>query len=89
MLGYSQVLSRIEQTTARHGAGKGPVDEVSFMKRHGLGGRILNTPLADEYLIRALGAKVSIDMRLDLYGDRALFELPCAMRGEAGRKDST
>lgn len=57
------------------------------MKRHGLGGRILNTPEAGGYLIRELGAKVSIDTRLDLYGDRALFELLFAMRGEAGWKD--
>lgn len=80
-------VSRVEQATARYMASKLPVEEVSFMKRHGLGGRILNTPEAGGYLIRELGAKVSIDTRLDLYGDRALFELLFAMRGEAGWKD--
>jgi hypothetical protein len=57
------------------------------MKQHSIDGKILNTPESGGYLIRQLGAKVSIDTRLDLYGDRALFELLFAMRGDAGWKE--
>lgn len=80
-------LSRIEKTTARYMATKLPVEEVAFMKEHAIAGKILNTPESGGYLIRQLGARVSIDTRLDLYGDRALFELLFAMRGDSGWKE--
>lgn len=80
-------LSRIEKTTVRYMASKLPVEEVAFMKEHSIAGKILNTPESGGYLIRQLGTRVSIDTRLDLYGDRALFELLFAMRGDSGWKE--
>ncbi len=80
-------LSKIEKTTARYMATRLPVAEVEFMAANNIEGRILNTPEAGGYLIRRLGAKVSIDTRFDLYGDRPLFELLFAMRGDAGWKE--
>ncbi len=80
-------MSMIDKTTERYMASKLPVEEVAFMKQHSIDGKILNTPESGGYLIRQLGAKVSIDTRLDLYGDRALFELLFAMRGDAGWKE--
>ena len=70
--------------TQRFMAGKLPVDAVAFMKKKRLTGRILNTPESGGYLIRRLGVKVSIDTRLDLYGDRALFDMLFARRGDHG-----
>lgn len=80
-------MSTIDKTTERYMASKLPVEEVAFMKQHSIDGKILNTPESGGYLIRQLGAKVSIDTRLDLYGDRALFELLFAMRGDAGWRE--
>lgn len=81
-------LSVIEKTTHRYMASKLPVEEVAFMKAHGISGKLLNTAEAGGYIIRHMeGAKVSIDTRLDLYGDRALFELLFALRGDAGWQD--
>jgi hypothetical protein len=87
VFGASLGMSKIDKTTERYMASKLPVEEVAFMKRHSIEGRILNTPEAGGYLIRQLGAKVSIDTRHDLYGDRALFELLFAMRGDAGWRE--
>lgn len=80
-------MSLIDTTTGRFMAMTLPVDEVAFMKRNSIGGRILNTPESGGFLIREMGTKVSIDTRLDLYGDRALFEWLFAMRGDAGWKE--
>ncbi len=61
---------------------KFPVNEVAFMKQHGISGRLLNTPETGGYLIRQLGQKVSIDTRLDLYGDEPLFKFLSAHSGD-------
>lgn len=76
-------LSKIDKTTERFVTSKMPVAEVAFIQAQKIEGKILNTPETGGYLIRKLGVKVSIDTRLDLYGDRALFELLFAMRGDA------
>lgn len=80
-------MSKFDKTTERYMSTKMPVEEVAFLREHGIDGKILNTPETGGYLIRKLGTRVSIDTRLDLYGDRALFELLFAMRGDAGWKD--
>ncbi len=80
----SVAMASRERLTERHIANSLPVAEVAFMKKHGLSGRILNSPDAGGYLIRQLGQKVSLDTRFDLYGDRALFEYLFARRGETG-----
>ena len=80
-------LSKIDKTTERYMAANLPVAEASFLQQHNIEGKILNTPEAGGYLIRRLGAKVSIDTRYDLYGDHALFELLFAMRGDSGWED--
>lgn len=72
---------------AEHTASVFPVREAAFIKEHGIDGRFMNTPEAGGYLIRELGAKVSIDSRLDLYGDRALFDMLFALRGEPGWRE--
>ena len=77
-------MGRIDKTTERYVAEHFPVAEVAFMKAHGIEGRLLNSPEIGGYLIRHLGQKVAIDTRLDLYGDRPLFEFLFAMRGELG-----
>lgn len=61
---------------------KFPVNEVAFIKQHGITGRLLNPPETGGYLIRHLGQKVSIDTRLDLYGDKTLFEYLSARGGD-------
>jgi hypothetical protein len=80
-------VAKLDQTTARHVTAKMPEAEVAFLRTNHVAGRILNAPEIGGYLIRKLGAKVSIDTRLDLYGDRALFEYLFAMRADAGWKD--
>jgi len=80
-------LGRIDQTAARHVTANMPEQEVRFMQAHQIEGRILNAPEAGGYLIRKLGQKVSLDTRLDLYGDRALFEYLFARRGEVGWRE--
>lgn len=80
-------LGQIDQTAARHVTANMPEQEVRFMQAHHIEGRILNAPEAGGYLIRKLGQKVSLDTRLDLYGDRALFEYLFARRGEVGWRE--
>lgn len=80
----SVAMASRDRLTERHIANTLPVAEVAFMKKHGMGGRILNSPDTGGYLIRQLGQKVSLDTRFDLYGDRALFEYLFARRGETG-----
>lgn len=76
-----------DKTSQQYVAQHFPVAEVAFLKGHGIEGRLLNPPEVGGYLIRHLGQKVAIDTRLDLYGDRALFEFLFAMRGELGWHD--
>lgn len=87
VLAISVSVSMVDETTKRHVATKMPEAEVAFLRTHNISGKILNAPEIGGYLIRKLGAKVSIDTRLDLYGDRALFEYLFAMRADAGWKD--
>lgn len=84
VLASSIALSMVDKTAHNYMSSKLPVVETAFIKTHQIDGKILNTPEAGGYLIRHLGTKVSIDTRLDLYGDRALFELLFALRGDAG-----
>ena len=72
----------IDNQTLRIVEKKFPVKEVEFLKKHEIKGKILNTPETGGYLIRKLNQPVSIDTRLDLYKDKALFELLFALRGE-------
>lgn len=64
-----------------------PVDAVSFIKENRVEGKLLNNPEIGGYLIRHLGQKVFLDTRLDLYGDRALFEFLFARKGEPGWRE--
>lgn len=51
------------------------------MKENALVGRLLNPPEAGGFLLRETGRKVALDTRLDLYGDKALFEYLLASKG--------
>lgn len=87
-LASSTGLAAIDKATARHVAQTLPVAEGQFIATHGLGtGKVLNPPEIGGYLIRQHGIKVSMDTRLDLYGDRALFAWMFANRGADGWRD--
>lgn len=64
-----------------------PQEELAFIEGHHLDGRLLNTPEAGGYLIRQGGKRVALDTRLDLYGDKALFENILASKGAVGWKN--
>lgn len=87
VLASSLGMAGISKTTENYMLAKMPVEEVEFIRKHNISGKLLNTPETGGYLIRQLGYKVSIDTRLDLYGDRSLFEYLFASRGDAGWKD--
>lgn len=81
-------IAMVDKTTERHVALKLPVAEGRFIEANALGtGRLLNPPEVGGYLIRQHGLKVSLDTRLDLYGDRALFEWLFASRGADGWRE--
>lgn len=81
-------IAMVDKTTERHVAAKMPVAEGQFIEAHALGGgKVLNPPEIGGYLIRKHGLRVSLDTRLDLYGDRALFEWLFASRGADGWRD--
>ncbi len=82
VLAASALLIKNDDTVPRIVAEKFPVEEVAFMKAHHIEGRILNDPVIGGYLIRHLGQKVSLDTRLDLYGDQALFDFLSARSGD-------
>jgi hypothetical protein len=80
----SYAIAGIDETAARVLEQTLPAQEVRFMRANRLGGRILNSPDIGGYLIRNLGARVALDTRYDLYGDRAFFEFLFARRGAPG-----
>lgn len=87
VLGASLLLIKDDKTVPRIVAEKFPVEAVAFIKAHHIEGRILNDPVVGGYLIRHLGQKVSLDTRLDLYGDQALFDFLSARSGDMTWRD--
>ncbi|MHB8699240.1 MAG: hypothetical protein ACYC9J_14650 [Sulfuricaulis sp.] len=87
VLGASVLLIKSDDSVMKIVAEKFPVGEVAFMKAHHIKGRILNDPVMGGYLIRNLGQKVSIDTRLDLYGDQPLFDFLSARSGDMTWRD--
>lgn len=86
--GASWGLSSIDRTVYKLAALQLPQAEGEFLRSQGLlDRRILNTPETGGYLIRTHGARVAMDTRLDLYGDRLFFEFLFARRGEAGWRE--
>ena len=85
--GSASALARIDRVTERHVAGTLPVKEAAFMQANGLTQRVLNPPEAGGYLIRKTGARVALDTRLDLYGDKAFFAYLLASRSSAGWRE--
>ena len=77
-------LSSNNKATLEHVAGSMPVAEAQFMADKKINGRLLNPPETGGFLMRKHGFKVSMDTRLDLYGDRALFSWIFANRGADG-----
>lgn len=87
VLGASALLIKNDNTVSKIMAEKFPVEEVAFMKANRIQGRLLNDPVTGGYLIRHLRQKVSIDTRLDLYGDQALFDYLSARGGDMTWRD--
>ena len=63
-----------------------PQQEAQFMTENALEGRLLNPPEAGGFLLRQTGREVALDTRLDLYGDKALFEYLLASKGATNWK---
>lgn len=86
-LGISLALSPADRAARKYVTANFPEQELAFIKGNNLKGQILNSPESGGYLIRQSDLKVALDTRLDLYGDRALFEFLLATKGAFGWKD--
>lgn len=83
-LGMSIALSPADKAARKYVTANFPEQELSFIQASHLQGQILNAPESGGYLIRKADLKVALDTRLDLYGDRALFEFLLATKGAFG-----
>lgn len=81
VIAVAGLLASISKEAENKVASDFPVKEIAFMRANGIDGKILNSPEIGGYLL-ANGYKVSLDTRLDLYGDRELFEFVFARRGD-------
>ena len=77
---------RVDTTARQYVTANFPERELAFIQTKHLEGRLLNTPETGGYLIREGAKHVALDTRLDLYGDKALFENILASKGATGWK---
>jgi len=86
LLAISLTVSPADRAARNYVSQNFPQQEAQFMKENALDGRLLNPPEAGGFLIRQTGRKVALDTRLDLYGDKALFEYLLASKGATNWK---
>lgn len=81
-LSFSLFLSPATRQAKAHQLKTFPVEEMAFINKQNIKGRILNSHETGGYLIREHRRLVSLDTRLDLYGDDALFSFMLASKGD-------